>query len=447
MKKLKSIKILLIIAICLIISNLSTVNAQKRKTKGTKQNVNPSQNEGQREANKFWSKYIALCGSSRYVKKAPGIFVELKGLNIQIDYEMITEADKLNRVQAKGSSRFSASSYRTYSNSTWKKWGNGIPEDLKLSNVVRFQKINGIWSFTGTGYFNDYAKPVICSDLPWMRSKTQMETPTNSVQISDDHIFPIEEFVFLDSTTKQTGTRFPKSTTTFINWRIIYTGTAFDYKLPPVESYWYKDGVQWANADSANFSNVGKGQLWNGKGWAEPGRWEIGVYTVKVYLRKQLIAQKNFEIVSDEALPSTLRYDGLYYYKFDAERYWFFRFFEDGTVRDLFGFQKNFYGSNETSLQSTLESAWDCTNDDILYGYNFEGRCKNFSMGQGSFSVESSQIEFVTSGKFSRSYNINFKGKIANTSLNLSWDSEEANGTDTIFTFTRCPYRDCYNLK
>lgn len=404
------------------------------------------QSSGEQEAAKFWSKYIAFCSGSHYARNAPGVFIELRGFRIQMKYDSITEADRLNRIEEKGQSWFEASAYRIYSNSSWHAWGNGIPKDMQLTNSVRFQKAHGRWNFYGVGYFNDYAKTVSCSDVPGFRSTTMNEVPTNTVQIDDYHNFPIESFIFWDSKTNLVRDKFPQSTTTYVNWKITFTGTAFDYSLPPVESYWYKNGEQWSYDGRANRDNVSGGHLWAGKGWDEPGHWEAGTYTVKVYLRKQLIAQRSFKIVSDESLPGEVRFDGLYYQRFQNGSYWFFRLFRNGAVRDLGGPSKD-------NFESLLENAWRCTDDDIINGMfssgTFDYYCKDFNLGQGTYSVQGSQIEFTTNSKFHRADGgINFKGTITNTGLKLNWDSRALNisGAD-IFTYTRCPFRDCGNTR
>lgn len=105
-----------------------------------------------------------------------------------MNYDPITEADRLNGVQAKGSSQFTASAHRLYSNSAWHAWGNGIPDDMTLINSVRFQKVSDRWAFQGVGYFNDYAHPVSCPDIPGFRSATKNETPSNSIQINDTRL-------------------------------------------------------------------------------------------------------------------------------------------------------------------------------------------------------------------------------------------------------------------
>lgn len=304
-----------------------TLYAQRR---GSGRPTAASSSSAEQEAAKFWSRYVPSCGGSHYLRKAPRIFVELRGFSIQVRYAPITEAERLNGVEAKGQSWFEASAYRTYSNSAWHAWGNGLPDDVNLTNKVNFQKSRGRWNFYGTGYFSDYARTVTCSDVPGFSSRTANESPTNTMLIDDTHEFPIKSFTFWDANTNEVGTRFSQSLTTAINWQITYEDTAFFYQLPPVESYWYKDGQQWAYDATSHRQGGGYGVINDGRGWDEPGHWEAGKYTVKLYLRKKLIAVKQFEIVPDDQLPKQLRFDGFYRQDGPVSSGWF-RFYEDGS--------------------------------------------------------------------------------------------------------------------
>lgn len=439
---MKSLKLWIVI-IPVIIASTFLVPAFAQRDASRRTPPSSGQASGEQEANSFWGNYVASCGNSHYMRKAPGVFVELRGFQVQMRYDALTQADRLNGIQARGVSWIDASAHRFYSNGAWRQWGDGTFPDFTLVNSVRFQKAQGRWSFNGVGYFNDYAKPVSCADVPGYRSAKMNEAPTNSVQIDDYHNFPIRSFIFWDVNTNLVGDKFSQSTTTFVNWKITYTGTAFNYSLPPVESRWYKDGSEWSYADSANFDNISEGHLWHGKGWEEPGHWEPGAYTVKVYLRKQLIAQKSFEIVPDESLPGALRYDGIYYKKFDNGAYWFLRLLSDGTARDLSAPVSN-------NFEELLKDAWRCTGNDLIRGMYSESTfgyyCKGYNVGEGSFNLRGSQIEFTTQPKFNRADgSITFNGTVTSSALKLSWDSRATNSTgkDT-FTFTRCPYRDCH---
>ena len=370
--------------------------------------------DGEKQTSRFWAKYVAACGNSHYIRKGPAVFVELKGFRIQTKYFPLTQADKLNGVEAKGITWITMAAHRFYSNESWREWADGEYPDFTLVNSVGFQNVRRSWTFDVRGYFNQVAKQVSCAEVPGLRSSSLNEVASNSVRINDNLEFPIKNFIFGDSHTNIVSNTFPQSTTTFVYWKITYPGTAFTYSLPPVESRWFKNGQQWAHHEAANFDNVSEGHLWASWGWKEPGRWEVGKYTVKVYLRKQLIAQKSFEIVPDESLPSELRYDGVYYREIPGQpRYWFVRFFPNGIVRDL-------AGPMSDSLQNSLRDARKCTDDFMLRGYNFETYCKNFSLGEGRFSLHGTQLQFTTTPKAKRLETVEFGGEVSNTTLKLT---------------------------
>jgi len=358
-------------ALLLLVSILIPYTASIAQKSGSRSNSKRiSSLTGEQEAARFWKTYVAACGGSHYVKKTHAVFVELRGFRITMNYQPITQADILNGIEAKGLTAFTATAYRFFEKSSWQLWGNGIPESMHFVNSVRFQKTRGNWAFHPVGYFDRFAQPVNCSEVPGYRSESSKEIPTNSIEVNDYLKLPIQEFVFSDSNTNIAGDKFPQSTTTFVNWKIIYGGTAFTYSLPKVEGHWLKDGTKWSEPNVARFSNVGRGELWAGKGWAEPGHWELGKYTVKVYLRGQLVAERSFEIVPDDSLPGNMRFDGLYYQRFQDGSYWFFRFFEGGMVRDL-------GGPSRDNFESLLEDAWRCTNDSVHRYYNFDVYCKD----------------------------------------------------------------------
>jgi hypothetical protein len=194
MTSTKFLTVLLLVTIIFILP--TSIFAQRRDVRRAPI-INRAQSSGEQEATRFWNNYVASCSGTHYVRKAPGIFVELRGFHIQMRYDPITEADKLNGIEAKGQSSFEASAYRIYSNSSWHAWGNGIPDDMQLINSVIFQKTRGRWKFYGVGYFSDYAKTVTCSDLPWMNTAKKRENATNAIMINDTHVYPIKNFVFL----------------------------------------------------------------------------------------------------------------------------------------------------------------------------------------------------------------------------------------------------------
>lgn len=378
-------------ALLLLISILLPHTASLAQRSGSRSNSKRISNSatGEQEAARFWKTYVAACGGSHYVKRSHAVFVELRAFRIEMKYEPITEADRLNGVQAKGTTSFAATAYRFYEKSAWQPWGNGIPESMNLYNAVRFQKTGGKWIFQPVGYFNRFAQPVSCGEVPGFRPSSANETATNSIQISDYHNFPIEEFFFWESNTNEAGTRFAKSRTTYVNWKVVYSGTAFTYKPPAVQSVWLKDGVEWSRADSSQFSNVSRGQLWAGKGWAEPGNWETGTYSVKLYIRGQLVKVGTFEIVPDSEVDSKLRFDGLYRSeeKEGTGKHDWLRFYEDGRVLLGIGMPQRARLDICVSFQRT-KYAMGCTDYSYRTGYyRLSGDSISFSWPEGDDGV------------------------------------------------------------
>jgi hypothetical protein len=374
--------ILFIVVILLLAVNGFSQSANRRSPTSTRQV--PIEVEGQREAIRFWSNYVASCNGSHYVKKTSSVFVELRGFNIQTSYFPLTEADRLNGVQAKGVSKYTASAHRFYSNLAWHEWGNSIPDDMELVNSISFQKVRGRWQFLRDGYFNQFARTISCSDLPGMGGRKRNETPTNAVEIDDTHNFPIEGFTIWESSSNDPGNRFPQSRATFINWSITFAGTAFSYTPPTVESYWYKDGVLWSYANGAQFRNVDKGIFWTGKGWAEPGRWELGTYTIKIYVRKKLSAVGKFEIVPDDTLPKELRFNGFYKASFNGDashpgrQIEWYRFYEDGSL---------FWTETPTAFTDNLDKLGVCLS---TVGHNYN--CDGIDVQKGTYTISGSNI-------------------------------------------------------
>lgn len=148
------------LVICFIGLLMTSIYPQKRK-----QSRPVSQDNGQIQSQKFWSKYVVTCNGSTYMRLSNEKFLELSGFYISMDYAPITEADKLNGVQAKGFTRVRASAHRYFYNVKWHEWRNGVPME-ELVFDAKFQKYKGQWIFQGTGYFNDYAQTMSCSNLP-----------------------------------------------------------------------------------------------------------------------------------------------------------------------------------------------------------------------------------------------------------------------------------------
>jgi hypothetical protein len=189
-------------------------------------------------------------------------------------------------------------------------------------------------------------------------------------------------------------------------------------------------------------SNISQGQISAGKGWSDPGQWELGKYTVKLYLGKQLVAQKSFEIVSDESLPAELKLYGVYYRIAPNGETWFFKFFDDGRVMEILT-----HSASPSAFQTSLDRAWMCFNQYWEHGEG-AGRisCSDVSMGVGLFKVTQSQLNFSTQGMFRRDnrWHIDFTDTASTASLNLSWTTIQKQSGIGTFTYLECPRNTRY---
>lgn len=411
-------------ALTILFGTLATVSeAQRRTTK--RRTASAATSTAESEAAKFWAQYVPACNGSRYVKKAASIFVELRGFNLQVSAEPLSEADRLNGISAKGSSNYSATSSRTYSSGRWSAWKDGLPEDAKLTNSVRFQKTNGAYRFYGVGYFNDYASKLSCSELPGARvANGSDEVPTNAIQIDDTHVFPIQNFYLWEGSSNKPGPRFSQSKATYIYWKILYQETAFDYRPPQTESYWFKDGKQWSYAESAAFSNTGAGQLSNGKGWDEPGHWQVGKYKLKVYVKKRLVKVAEFEIVDDRNTSDPIRYDGIYRFANPTSKSEYvtaIRFFADGTM--LFGRE---LASNRPLANTGRINT--CLNKKLTVP------CADVESAAGQFTLRGNRIDFQVRYP---NETLSYAGIIENNALKLRpADDIDLSSPDEQFVFT-----------
>jgi hypothetical protein len=367
-----------------------------------------NQDEGQREALKFWSNYIAACGGSHYVKQTYAVFFELRGFRINMRYDPITEADRLNGIQAKGVSSYTATAHRVYEKGAWHEWGDSIPQGLNLVNAVRFQKARGRWNFQPVGYFDQFAQRVNCSEVPGHRSASFYETPTNAIDINDNLRMPIQQFFFWDSNTNIIGDKFPQSLTGFVSWKIIYGGTAFDYSLSPVVSRWYRDNVQVFETTSARLYNGNPAALWTGVGWQEPGKWEIGAYLVRIFVRGRLVKTAQFQIAPDAEFSPELRFDGLYRSPLgNTDKYDWLRFYPDGTVLLGVGLPTTADLGVCVSMQRT----------------KFAAGCEQYSYRTGTYRITNNNISFSFSERDgSRGAPVDVTGRVGAYVLTLNYD-------------------------
>lgn len=344
------------------------------------------QSEGEREASKFWSRYVAQCRGSHYVKQSHAIFIELRGFRFTLTYDRITEADRLNGVQAKGITSYTATANRYYEKGAWQSWANDLPEGLKLVNSVRFQKTGSRWIFQPVGYFDRFAQASSCDEIPGHRSSTFNERPTNAIDINDRLRMPIQEFFFWDSITNVVSDKFPQSLTAVLSWKIIFGGTAFDFSLEPVESRWYRNNIQVFETKSAHLRNLNPAQLSAGTGPTATGKWEVGSYEVKIFVRNRLVKIGRFNILNDSEFGPELRFDGMYRIidGSDAGKSWI-RFYPDGNMISSSG---NF---NVNQLAS-------CMNLRAASGKPMFVGCDDFSYRRGFYTVSGRELSYTSKG-------------------------------------------------
>ena len=126
--------------------------------------------EAQEQAQKFVDAQLTKCGDSYYgirkVANDNGLY-QFKNPRISVKSQELTQADKQNGIEWKGSSTFSAETWRMYSvTGEWTSWRQGFTSlDIGLS--VTMSKENGQWKFGAAGDLkpNSYEK-IDCSKLP-----------------------------------------------------------------------------------------------------------------------------------------------------------------------------------------------------------------------------------------------------------------------------------------
>ena len=127
-------------------------------------------NEPQEQAQKFVEAQLTKCGDSYYgVRKIgndSGLY-QFKNPKVSVKSQELTEADKLNNVEWKGNSTFSAETWRLYDvTGKWGPWRQGFTS-LGVGLGVTMYKQKGQWKFGSDGNLkpNSYEK-IDCSKLP-----------------------------------------------------------------------------------------------------------------------------------------------------------------------------------------------------------------------------------------------------------------------------------------
>jgi hypothetical protein len=132
--------------------------------------------EARREAEKFWEAQISKCGDSYYrkeklIKKDDYvIYYQMKDPKVQVLPQPMSEADRLNGIEWKGSTAFIPAASRIWNTEKkgWSDWGKGawgVP-DLNYG----MNKAKGAWNVNTkrdwTREETSRYEPVDCSQIP-----------------------------------------------------------------------------------------------------------------------------------------------------------------------------------------------------------------------------------------------------------------------------------------
>ncbi|MCA1617781.1 MAG: hypothetical protein LC795_00395 [Acidobacteria bacterium] len=132
--------------------------------------------EARREAEKFWATQITKCGDSYYRKevliKKDGyvIYYQMKDPKVEVLPQPVSEADRLNGVEWKGSTAFIPTASRIWSTEkkAWSEWGKGAWGVPELNYGMK--KAKGAWSVNTkrdwTREETSKYEPVDCSQIP-----------------------------------------------------------------------------------------------------------------------------------------------------------------------------------------------------------------------------------------------------------------------------------------
>lgn len=126
--------------------------------------------EPQEQAQKFVEAQLTRCDDSYYgVRKIAsdnGLY-QFKNPKVSVKSQELTQADKLNNLEWKGSSTFSAEAWRLYDvTGKWGPWRQGFTS-LAIGLGVTMYKQKGQWKFGSDGNLkpNSFEK-VDCSKIP-----------------------------------------------------------------------------------------------------------------------------------------------------------------------------------------------------------------------------------------------------------------------------------------
>jgi hypothetical protein len=141
---------------------------------GEKQGPSGLEAEAQKAAEDFWGKKMTKCGDSHYSGFGfnPDAIFEFKELSITVapSTSPISEADKLNGIEWKGTTMLVAKASRAFANpfggGSWMDWKNGA-KAFQETPHASIAKIKGQWLIEALPWsFSAGMKVIKCSQIP-----------------------------------------------------------------------------------------------------------------------------------------------------------------------------------------------------------------------------------------------------------------------------------------
>jgi hypothetical protein len=129
--------------------------------------------EADRLAKQYWDSGLNKCGEFHYGRTwiriglpVADVLFQYKDLEVETKPGKITEADKLNGIEWKGTSYLKPSAHRHYNYKTkkWTVWRNGVPSQPTVyANLI---KQRGEWSIGKNVIEDMHYKKINCEDVP-----------------------------------------------------------------------------------------------------------------------------------------------------------------------------------------------------------------------------------------------------------------------------------------
>jgi len=133
--------------------------------------------EADAQAKRYWDKEVKRCGDRYFVlaRSWGGVatYTEYKGFSYAVVGEGLTDADKLNGYEWKGSTGAHFNSYRQFSGSgrRWSEWKDGGSAFYNgVGSSTELSKINGQWYYGFEHFRQEASKAVFpqieCAGMP-----------------------------------------------------------------------------------------------------------------------------------------------------------------------------------------------------------------------------------------------------------------------------------------